>query len=407
MLGTSPGRADGVCGNVEFPFPGRLMGEAVAVVTGFEPDGDPWLSERSVWPLLDVVDEYLKQDWLAALAAHLGGNGSQLDGHRRARRFSVVRHLADLFDRYGVHRPAMLRAWAADEHTDGVGRPLRDDVAWQARLWRRLRDRLGMPSPAERLDDACARLRDEPWILDLPARLSLFGLTRLPASYLDVLRGHPHLGFDEVAASVAGWTPERAAAICGVLARDITEAAVLYGTAERAMLNHARGLEHHVMGSRNAMAAINLCLATGNIGRPGAGYGTITGQGNGQGGREHGQKCDQLPGQRFFHDPGAIEHVAGVWGVAPEEIPPAGVPIFRQLELMETGEIRGLLNLCSNPGRVLARRGSHPPHPRRPRPLCRDRHLPVRVGTAGRRGPARLGLGRERRRRRQLRRAGV
>ena len=156
-------------------------------------------------------------------------------------------------------------------------------------------------------------------------------------------------GFEDVAASVADWDPERAAAVCGVPAADIVEAALIYGNADRAMLNHARGLEHHVMGSRNAMAAINLCLATGNIGRAGAGYGTITGQGNGQGGREHGQKCDQLPGQRFFHDPGAIEHVAGVWGIDPSEMPPAGVPIFRQLELMEAGEIRGLINICSNP----------------------------------------------------------
>ena len=115
-------------------------------------------------------------------------------------------------------------------------------------------------------------------------------------------------GFDEVAASVEAWTPERAAEVCGVPAADIERAAELYGQAGKAMLSHARGLEHQVMGSRNAMAAINLCLATGNIGRPGAGYDTITGQGNGQGGREHGQKCDQLPGMRHFHDPGVIEH---------------------------------------------------------------------------------------------------
>ena len=156
-------------------------------------------------------------------------------------------------------------------------------------------------------------------------------------------------GFDEVAASVEAWSPERAADICGVPAGDVVRAAELYGRAGKAMLSHARGMEHQVMGSRNAMAAINLCLATGNIGRPGAGYGTITGQGNGQGGREHGQKCDQLPGMRHFTDPGAIEHVAGVWGVEPEEIPGPGEPIFRQLERMEAGEIRGLLNLCSNP----------------------------------------------------------
>src|SRR3546814_16072432 len=97
------------------------------------------------------------------------------------------------------------------------------------------------------------------------------------------------------------------------------------------------------------MAAINLCLATGNIGRPGAGYGTITGQGNGQGGREHGQKCDQLPGMRHFTDPGAIEHVAAVWGIDPADMPGPGEPIFKQLERMEAGELRGLIHICSNP----------------------------------------------------------
>ena len=157
------------------------------------------------------------------------------------------------------------------------------------------------------------------------------------------------VGFDAVAEAVAEWTPERAAAICGVPAGDIERAAVLYGEADKAMVSHARGMEHQITGSRNAMAAINLCLATGNIGRPGAGYGTITGQGNGQGGREHGQKCDQLPGQRHFSDPGAIEHVADVWGVEPDDIPPPGVPIFRMLDLMEAGEIRGVINFCSNP----------------------------------------------------------
>jgi assimilatory nitrate reductase catalytic subunit len=157
------------------------------------------------------------------------------------------------------------------------------------------------------------------------------------------------VGFEDAAAAVAAWTPERAAEVCGVPADDIRRAAQIYGEADRAMLHHARGLEHQIMGSRNAMAAINLCLATGNLGRPGAGYGTITGQGNGQGGREHGQKCDQLPGQRHFTDPGAIDHIASVWGIDPSDLPPPGIPIFAQLEKMEAGEIRGLINLCSNP----------------------------------------------------------
>jgi exodeoxyribonuclease V gamma subunit len=87
-----------------------------------------------------------------------------------------VRHIADLYDRYSVHRPALLHAWAAGE-----------DDGWQAELWRRLRERIAVSSLAERLDEACTTLRASPSLVDLPARFSLFGLTRLPASYLDVL----------------------------------------------------------------------------------------------------------------------------------------------------------------------------------------------------------------------------
>jgi exodeoxyribonuclease V gamma subunit len=164
----------GVCANVAFPSPRRLVVDAVATASGVEPETDPWLPERAVWPLLEVVDEHLAEAWLASLAAHLG---TEDDAVRRARRFATVRHLAELFDRYALHRPDMVRAWAAG----------RDD-AWQAELWRRLRARIGTPDPAARVEGACARLRAEPAVVDLPARLSIFGLTRLPAGDLNVLR---------------------------------------------------------------------------------------------------------------------------------------------------------------------------------------------------------------------------
>jgi exodeoxyribonuclease V gamma subunit len=167
-LGASPDRADGVCANVEFPTPRRLVGDAVAAASGIEPDADPWLPERSVWPLLEIVDECRSEPWMRDLAEHL---------ERPGRRFPAVRHLADLFDAYALHRPEMLRAWAAGE-----------DGGWQAELWRRLRARIVEPGPAERVESACARLRDEPELVDLPPRLSLFGLTRLPAGRLDILR---------------------------------------------------------------------------------------------------------------------------------------------------------------------------------------------------------------------------
>jgi exodeoxyribonuclease V gamma subunit len=182
-LGAEAGRGDGVCANVDFPSPRRLVGDAVATASGIEADADPWLPERAVWALLEVVDGCLGEPWLASLAAHLGGSGEDVDPARRARRFSAVRHLAELFDRYALHRPEMVRAWARGE--DGA---VPADGMWQAELWRRLRARIGVPDQAERVEGACARLREEPGIVDLPARLSLFGLTRLPAGHLKVLR---------------------------------------------------------------------------------------------------------------------------------------------------------------------------------------------------------------------------
>ena len=179
-LGASPGRADGVCANVDFPTPRRLAGDAVAAASGIEPDTDPWLPERAVWPLLEVVDEHLGEPWLGVLAKHFGGAEDEV---RRTRRFSTVRHVADLFDRYALHRPDMVRAWAAGSD---------EGEAWQAELWRHLRERLGVPSPAERLSDACGALRSSPDLIGLPPRVSLFGLTRLPAGHLAVLEALAH-----------------------------------------------------------------------------------------------------------------------------------------------------------------------------------------------------------------------
>jgi exodeoxyribonuclease V gamma subunit len=187
VLGASPGREDGVCANVDFPFPAALVGDALAAVTGIARDADPWLPDRLVWPLLDVVDGCLDEGWLTGLSGHLGGGPGEPDEALRSRRWSTVRHLADLYDRYGVHRPALVQAWAAGDDVDASGRPLPIDLAWQAELWRRVRTHLGVPSPAERLPEACAELRARPDLLGLPGRISIFGLTRLSVSYLDVL----------------------------------------------------------------------------------------------------------------------------------------------------------------------------------------------------------------------------
>ena len=114
------------------------------------------------------------------------------------------------------------------------------------------------------------------------------------------------------------------------------------------MVLHARGIEHHSHGVNNVLSYINLVLATGSIGAPGRGYGTITGQGNGQGGREHGQKADQLPGQRSISNPEHRKYVCEVWGLPEEELPQAGVSVVEMFQKMREGEIRGLLSICNN-----------------------------------------------------------
>jgi len=112
----------------------------------------------------------------------------------------------------------------------------------------------------------------------------------------------------------------------------------------------ARGAEQHAKGVDTVTAFVNLALALGLPGRPGSGYGCLTGQGNGQGGREHGQKADQLPGYRRIDDPAAREHVAAVWGVSPDEIPGPGVSAYELLDKLGTSDgARALLVFGSNP----------------------------------------------------------
>jgi exodeoxyribonuclease V gamma subunit len=191
VLGASAGRFDGVCAGVSFPFPHRLIGDAIAAASGVEPETDPWLPERAAWPLLEVVQENLSEPWLASLSAYLGG-GDDTDPVRRARRLSAVRHLAGLFDRYALHRPRMVEAWAQGHDAGADAGDLAEDARWQAELWRRLRARIGLPGPAERRRGACARLGEDPSLAELPPRLALFGLTRLPAGHLQILRALAH-----------------------------------------------------------------------------------------------------------------------------------------------------------------------------------------------------------------------
>jgi assimilatory nitrate reductase catalytic subunit len=157
------------------------------------------------------------------------------------------------------------------------------------------------------------------------------------------------VGFEQVAEYCKQWTPQHTAEVTGVPERSIRQAAEWWGTAESSFLFHARGIEHHSNGVQNSLGTINLVLASGRIGKPKSGYGTIVGQANGQGGREHGQKCDQLPGWRDISNPEHRKYIASVWKIDEKDIPGPGVDAYEMFRKIDAGEIKGLISLCFNP----------------------------------------------------------
>jgi assimilatory nitrate reductase catalytic subunit len=157
------------------------------------------------------------------------------------------------------------------------------------------------------------------------------------------------VGFDKVAEHVSQWTPAKTAEVTGIPERSIRQAAEWWGTAPSSFLMHARGIEHHSHGVMNCLGAINIVLASGRIGREFCGYGTITGQANGQGGREHGQKCDQLPGGRDIENPEHRQYISKFWGINEPDLPHIGVDAYELFRKIDRGEIKGLISICFNP----------------------------------------------------------
>ncbi|GAC1417174.1 MAG: molybdopterin oxidoreductase family protein [Candidatus Velthaea sp.] len=155
-------------------------------------------------------------------------------------------------------------------------------------------------------------------------------------------------GFADVRRLAEREHPERAERRTGVPADDIRAAARMLADAERAIVLTGRGVEQHTNGTDAANAYINLALALGLPGRDGCGYGTLTGQGNGQGGREHGQKSDQLPGYGSVDDATDVARVARVWNVAPERIARRGMSAAEIFDGLG-GRIAGLFVMGSNP----------------------------------------------------------
>jgi assimilatory nitrate reductase catalytic subunit len=154
-------------------------------------------------------------------------------------------------------------------------------------------------------------------------------------------------GFRAVRRVCASYWPDRVERITGVAAKTIERVAHIMGEAATAMVLSARGTEQQSHGTDNAQALINLLLALGRAGKVHCGYGCLTGQGNGQGGREHGQKADQLPGYRKLDNAAHREAVAKVWGVAASTLPqpgPSAVELFARMGK----SVHGMLIMASN-----------------------------------------------------------
>ena len=321
--------------------------------------------DRTVSEIRRIRDEYGDDAFAMLSGVSLTNEKSYLIG-KFAR---LALHTANL-DYNG--RYCMVSAGAANKKTFGVDRntnPWSDiplaDVVWTAGtnvaetfpittsyIWR-ARDRGAKLIVQDPRVVPLARTAD----LFLPVRpgtdSALFGavlheLIRNDWLDHDFISAHT-VDFDAAAAAAAEMSPRWAADITGVPAARIEEAAELWGTSATGMLLHARGIEQQSKGTENVMAAHNLGLATGKFGKPGCGVSTITGQGNGQGGREHGHKCDQLPGNRDIRNPEHREYVASVWGCDESDIPGAGVTAVEIIEKIDAGEIKGLLSICFNP----------------------------------------------------------
>jgi len=163
-------------------------------------------------------------------------------------------------------------------------------------------------------------------------------------------------GFDRLEWLAREYTPEHAASVCGVPARDIETAARWFGTSGASLSLYCQGLNQSTQGTHNNASLINLHLATGQIGKPGSGPFSLTGQPNAMGGREVGGMATLLSAHRDLGDPAHRAEVARLWGVADVPAKPGktAVELFRALR---NGEVRAVWIACTNPAQSMPESG--------------------------------------------------
>ena len=157
-------------------------------------------------------------------------------------------------------------------------------------------------------------------------------------------------GWDELKAILPDYPPDRVASICGLRAFDLVHAARLISESRRLITFWTMGVNQSVTGTFSTNAIINLHLATGQIGKPGCGPFSLTGQPNAMGGRDVGYMSHLLPGQRQIANTDHRLQMERAWGLRPGTIyPHSGFDAVEMFSALERGEIKAVWIVGTNP----------------------------------------------------------
>ncbi len=186
-LGATSGAGDGVCANVDFTSPQRLLAAALSAAAPEQAEHlEAWTPERLAWPLLAAIDDSITEPWARVLRRHLYLDGHPTPDASSGRRLSLATSVARLFQSYARNRPDLLRRWAEGHAVLPDGTPLALDEQWQPLLWNRVRDELGS-SPVDLQSQLCRAVRERAGDLEVPERVSVFGTSRLSRVDLDLV----------------------------------------------------------------------------------------------------------------------------------------------------------------------------------------------------------------------------
>jgi exodeoxyribonuclease V gamma subunit len=177
------GVTDGICANVDFPSPGRVVRQVLETVPELARSVRAWDGSGIVSHLLEVIDECLGEPWMQILARYLDvDRGGSPDN-----RLAAATKIGTLFSKYARRRPSMIRSWAVGDDVGPDGEPLSSEARWQAALWRELRRHVGVGSLPELMPEGLDPIRRGDIDPGLPERVAVYGLTSADPLDLEVL----------------------------------------------------------------------------------------------------------------------------------------------------------------------------------------------------------------------------